>query len=254
MHTRIVAALLFSSFFVAHGSALGAGPPVVPSGALLPFAGSTAPAGYLLCDGSAVSRVTYASLFAVIGTTYGAGDGSTTFNLPDLRGRAVFGKDDMGGTTAGVVTSSGSGINGTQLGALGGNEYHVLTLNEMPSHGHAVNDPGHGHSLTLQLSLAPPAYNSLLTNDHGLPSSQVVQGDPCNAFEGNCGPGMVFNDWGHWRGNQGVETNLAANGSVNVQSASANTSATGVSVGSTGGGQLHPIMPPAVILNYIIRQ
>lgn len=62
-----------------------------PTGTIQAYAGSTAPAGYLVADGSAVSRTTYAALFAVIGTTYGAGDGSTTFNLPDLRGRAAVG-------------------------------------------------------------------------------------------------------------------------------------------------------------------
>lgn len=66
---------------------------VVPVGVVLPYAGTTAPTSlYLICDGSAVSRTTYADLFALIGTTYGAGDGSTTFNLPDMRGRAPWGK------------------------------------------------------------------------------------------------------------------------------------------------------------------
>lgn len=60
-------------------------------GLIFPYAGSTAPAGFLLCDGSAVSRTTYADLFALIGTTYGAGDGSTTFNVPDLRGSVIVG-------------------------------------------------------------------------------------------------------------------------------------------------------------------
>ena len=57
----------------------------LPSGMLTPFAGATAPDGWLLSDGSAVNRTTYSALFTAIGTTYGAGDGSTTFNLPDLR-------------------------------------------------------------------------------------------------------------------------------------------------------------------------
>ena len=64
---------------------------IVPPGMLAPYAGKTAPEGWLLCDGSAVSRTTYADLFAVIGTTYGAGNGSTTFALPDLRGRVAAG-------------------------------------------------------------------------------------------------------------------------------------------------------------------
>ena len=65
----------------------------VPPGMVLPFAGAAAPEGFLLCDGSAVSRTTYGDLFAAIGTAYGAGDGSTTFNLPDLRGRVAAGRE-----------------------------------------------------------------------------------------------------------------------------------------------------------------
>lgn len=99
-----------------------------PAGIVLPYAGSTAPAGFLLCYGQAVSRTTYAVLFAVIGTTFGAGDGSTTFNLPDLRGRAAVGKDDMGGTAANRVTNAGSGITGTTLGAPGGAQNHTHTV------------------------------------------------------------------------------------------------------------------------------
>lgn len=67
--------------------------PVLPTGSVIPFAGKTAPTGWLLCQGQAVSRTTYAQLFSVIGTTFGSGDGSTTFNLPDLRGRVAVGVD-----------------------------------------------------------------------------------------------------------------------------------------------------------------
>lgn len=67
--------------------------PVIPTGSVISFAGQTAPEGWLLCQGQAVSRTTYAQLFAVIGTTFGSGDGSTTFNLPDLRGRVAVGVD-----------------------------------------------------------------------------------------------------------------------------------------------------------------
>ncbi len=69
----------------------------VPIGAIVSFAGTSSPAGWMLCYGQAVSRSTYSSLFAAIGTSFGAGDGSTTFNLPDCRGRVEAGKDDMGG-------------------------------------------------------------------------------------------------------------------------------------------------------------
>src|SRR5688500_6092933 len=106
-------------------SRTGLGGTIVPTGAVLPHAGSTAPTDWLLCDGSAVSRTTYAGLFNVIGETYGVGDGSITFNLPDLRGRAVAGKDNMGGSAANRITSGGSGITGTTLGAAGGTETHA---------------------------------------------------------------------------------------------------------------------------------
>lgn len=67
---------------------------IIPKGVIIPFAGVTAPKGFLLCDGSQVSRTTYSDLFAVIGTTYGAGNGSTTFTLPDYRDRTVFMRND----------------------------------------------------------------------------------------------------------------------------------------------------------------
>lgn len=63
----------------------------VPPAVVVPFAGAAAPSNWLLCDGSAVNRSTYAALFAIIGVVYGSGDGSTTFNLPDLRGRVAVG-------------------------------------------------------------------------------------------------------------------------------------------------------------------
>lgn len=108
----------------------------MPSGAVMPFAGSSEPAGWLFCFGQNVSRTTYAALFAAIGTTFGVGDGSTTFTLPDLRGRAVAGKDDMGGTSANRLTNQAGGLDGDVLGATGGAETHTLTEAQMPLHGH----------------------------------------------------------------------------------------------------------------------
>lgn len=74
----------------------------LPIGTVLPFSGNSIPSGYLVCNGSAISRTTYADLFAVIGTTYGAGDGSTTFNLPNLTDKFI-----QGSNTAGTVKSAG---------------------------------------------------------------------------------------------------------------------------------------------------
>lgn len=111
---------------------------VLPPGMVVPFAGAASPAGWLLCAGQAVSRTTYSDLFAAIGTVHGVGDGSTTFNLPDLRGRAIAGKDDMGGTAANRLTSAASGLAGNTLGASGGAQTHTLTAAQIPSHTHSI--------------------------------------------------------------------------------------------------------------------
>jgi microcystin-dependent protein len=91
----------------------------------LPWPTSTAPSGWLLCDGAAVSRTTYSALFAVIGTTYGVGDNSTTFNLPNMKGRIPVGYDS--GQTEFDA-----------LGETGGSKTHTLSTSEMPSHSHTV--------------------------------------------------------------------------------------------------------------------
>ena len=93
---------------------LSVNPVSLPSGAVQEFAGSTAPEGWLMCDGSAVSRTDYAALYSVIGDTYGAGDGVDTFNLPDLRGEFVRGLDDMGTAQGARGVDSGRGLGSTQ--------------------------------------------------------------------------------------------------------------------------------------------
>ena len=101
-----------------------------PTGSVQSYAGSSAPTGWLLCFGQNVSRTTYADLFAVVSTTYGVGDGSTTFGLPDLRGRVPAGLDNMGGSDAGRLDWSNT------LGTSGGSQTHTLTTSEMPAHTH----------------------------------------------------------------------------------------------------------------------
>ena len=108
----------------------GGSTPLVPIGTILDFAAATAPTGYLVCDGSAVSRTTYAALFAVIGTTWGSGNGSTTFNVPDLRGR----------TAIGAGTGTASDATAHALGSNGGTETHKLTHAQsgVPAHSHPL--------------------------------------------------------------------------------------------------------------------
>lgn len=101
----------------------------VPAGSITAYAGSSAPTGWLLCDGTAVSRTTYADLFTAISTAYGTGDGSTTFNVPDMRGRMPVGK----GTH-------------TDVDALGDSD-GVAVASRRPKHAHTVTDSGHTHSV-----------------------------------------------------------------------------------------------------------
>ena len=107
-----------------------AGSPQVPPGVVAPYGGSSAPTGWLICDGSSVSTVTYANLFSVIGYTYGGAGAS--FTLPDLEGRVVAGLE----AASTRLTSAESGIDGSVLGAVGGAEAHALTAAEMPAHTH----------------------------------------------------------------------------------------------------------------------
>lgn len=123
--------------------------PPIPVGVMHQYGGATAPTGYLLCDGTAVSRTTYASLYATISTTYGAGDGSTTFNLPDLRGRLPMGAGTGTGLNAsGTGLPAGTAQTARARGAWGGEETHLLSGGESgtSAHSHPVSDPGHFHN------------------------------------------------------------------------------------------------------------
>ena len=165
----------------------------VPVGAVTPYAGAAAPARWLFCFGQNVSRMTYAALFAALGTTHGAGDGSTTFALPDLRGRAVFGKDNMGGAAASRVTNAVSGITGTTLGAAGGDQ----TLHQ---HTHTATStfttPAAGSDQILQRdtgapTLASPAAGAVYSQ--GLPTVTTTVANAGAGASQNMPPTLVLN-------------------------------------------------------------
>lgn len=119
----------------------------VPTGSLIATARATAPDGWLICDGSAVSRITYAALFDAVGVSYGAGNGSTTFNLPDLRGRIPMGAGQgVGNGTSGSGAPSGTALTNRPLGSWAGSETHVLSIQEMPSHSHDSTDLFHDYN------------------------------------------------------------------------------------------------------------
>lgn len=175
----------------------------VPIGAIMDYAGATAPSGWMLCYGQAVSRTTYAALFTAIGTAFGSGDGSTTFNIPDYRGRVGAGKDNMGGSSADRLTNKSGGVNGDVLGATGGVETHTLSVAQMPSHNHGgeTGSDTHRHSyqgVNLQDRIDAGSEvergvsdetkdTSAYTHRHSIPSQGG--GDPHN----NVQPTIIFN-------------------------------------------------------------
>ena len=108
---------------------------LVPPGSIVAYAGNTAPGGWMMCNGQDLDRQIYKNLFAAIGTVYGTGDGTTTFNVPNLNGKVIVG-------------TSASDMEFDVLGETGGEKTHVLTISEMPTHNHGVTDPGHAHGVT----------------------------------------------------------------------------------------------------------
>ena len=115
---------------VSVGTASAVTSDVIPTGTVWTYAGTTAPTGWLFCDGTAISRTTYAALFAAIGTTYGVGDGSTTFNLPDTKGRVIAGKE----ASETRITSAVAGFSGATLGAAGGAQAGTITGTYLPQY------------------------------------------------------------------------------------------------------------------------
>lgn len=196
-----------------------------PAGIIMPFAGTVAPENYLFCDGSAVSRTTYATLYAVIGDTFGAGDGSSTFNLPDLGGRVPLG-----------VSQSHA------LGTTGGSETVTLTESELPAHVHEV--PQHGHANTI--GAKTPEFSHTIT--------QAVFKYTASG-SAKSGSGRDFKPYtGTSTGTASRATNAAVNahGAANCTMGGSITNKTAFNTDAAGEGASHNNMQPYLPMNFVI--
>ena len=197
------------------------------AGMIYMFAGNSAPSGYLMCDGSAVSREDYSLLFAVIGTAFGNGDGSTTFNLPDLSGRVAMGASQS-----------------HAQGSTGGTETCTLTVDNLPSHLHEVPQHGHGSSIlattpSLSHSVTQPAFTYTPPNN---PSSIRNTSDGNSARSGT------------------TSTNASLSTAFTVSDHSSETCTMSGSIsdcdtfdsGSAGSSAPHDNMQPYITMHYVI--
>lgn len=229
---------------------------LTPAGTIIDFAGTMAPAGYLVCDGSPVSRSAYPYLFSVIGTTWGGGDGSTTFNLPNLQRRVTIG--------AGGTQVSGPGVN---VGNVGGEETHTLITSEIPSHGHGVNDPTHVHGVNEAPHthvLNDPGHGHQVqdpSHSHAIPPGgwgQAGQDNGGGSFTSGSNQYGTFNRavLSTYPSFTGIYLSTSYTG-VTLNGArtglSLYGSATGISIQTTGGGSSHNNMQPSVTVLKCIK-
>ena len=191
-------------------------------GCIYMYGGSVAPSGFLLCDGSAISRTTYSELFSVIGTTYGVGDGSTTFNIPLMEGRVVIGVSVY-----------------YALGTAGGTESVTLTEEELPAHYHTI--PSHGH--TSNIKATTPALGHTITQ-------------PAFTYSAPSGNSVCLGD-GYGKSSS-VNATRSANLAISNHATASCTKTGSVAdcaafdTVSTGGNNAHDNMQPFVAVNDII--
>jgi microcystin-dependent protein len=228
----------------------------IPAGSILPFAGSSTPSGYLLCYGQAVSRTTYSGLYTAIGTTWGVGDGTTTFNVPDFRDRMLVGKADMGGTDAAIIDSL---LTSTTLGATydGEGAIDTITLAEanLPAHTHSISgtcsgttasDGSHTHTYS-----GSTATGGTHTHDNG---SSANNGS-VNVASGN--QTSVADNGGSADTGSGGSHSHTYSGTTDSDGAHTHSfsgTITGTS-GSTGSGTAFTvaILNPCAVVNFIIK-
>lgn len=237
-----------------------------PIGEIKMYAGDIAPAGYLLCQGQAISRSTYADLYKVIGDKFGSGDGSTTFNLPDMQNRVPVGASDT-----------------LELGQAGGENEHKLTVDEMPSHTHEQETHAHnasGSSASAGSHTHSASSGSGGSHTHTVSGTAASEGTHVHkmgrALGGNSGynyfpvssenvtgatSDSVYSAGAHTHSVNGTAASAGEHGhAITIKSDGAHNHSVSVTVDeatavnqSTGGDLAHNNMQKYLVLNYIIK-
>jgi microcystin-dependent protein len=190
----------------------------IPTGTVMEYAGTAAPTGFVLAFGQCISRTVNTRLFAVIGTTYGACDGSTTFAVPDRRGRVAVGKDDMGGTDAARLTGSAMTTARLVLGGAAGEATHTLSIAELP----VITPTG---TVSVTFPALSYAQASIAANGSG--------------------QGTAFGATG--------TTYQIAQTSTAVAGGAGGTSSFPLSIAGFGSGTAHNVVQPSITMNFIIK-
>lgn len=220
------------------------------TGTVLPFAGTAAPTGWLLCYGQSLLRADYPNLFTAIGTTYGAADG-THFNVPDLRGRSPIGKDDMGGSAAGILTVT---LTGTKASTSSG----VITgLSSTANLAVGMKATGTGIGTNAVISSIDSATQvTLSVNSTGTGSGSIVfaviDGATLGAVGGSHVHKLTVTQLPQHRHNLGQTTSLPGTTPGAAQAAGPTAASWGLT-GYSGGDENHPNLHPSMVLNHIIK-
>lgn len=205
------------------------GPGTTPVGAILIWPSNSLPSPtygeYEWCAGTTVSRATYSELFAKLGTNFGTGNGTTTFNLPDLRDSVPVGKASMGGSaSAGRITTGVTGFTSSTLGERFGSDQHTLNLSQLPDvEVHTTLDWRHTHFLAKNVTT-----NNLLADDNYIGKERDQADEDINyALRGSTQVADI-----------GLSSQSGANSTLDIQ---------------LGSGAKHNNVQPSLVCNYIIR-
>ena len=202
--------------------------PIIPTGAIEMFAGSVAPIGWLICDGSIVSRIAFSDLFKVIGTTYGVGNSNNTFTLPDMRGRLPIG------------VGSGSSLTTRALAATFGAETATLAETNLPSHTHTTTvgteSVTHTHSSNT-VTGASANHQHYFSHNAGTSGSYGLMDSGTASSSGQPNTG-------------GIQQNHTHTTTTGTESANHTHTVTN---SNTGSGTAFGIMPPSIVVNFIIK-